>query len=118
IPQLGQSKADIYSVETAFIGSGARVDFAESSSVEAETVFNASNYWVDRLQKLTALEATGTRPFGLCYQRYLYRLKEAAIERVLRPWRTRLRGARALNVGCGWGYFEPLLADFGAGKIT
>lgn len=80
--------------------------------------FDAFQYWHERLKDGSSLEATGTRPFGEAYQRYLYRLKEGAILRVLRPWRDRLRGARVLNVGCGWGHFEPFFGRLGAAEVV
>jgi len=82
-----------------------------AESVHATDPFGAADYWACRLGEGALLEATGTRPFSEAYQRYLYRLKELAILRLLRPLRSRLRGARVLNVGCGWGHFEPFFDD-------
>jgi len=79
--------------------------------------FDASKYWAKRLHRSASLEATGTLPFDGRYQQWLYRLKEAAIHRALRPWRDRLRGASVLNVGCGGGYFEPFFAACGASQL-
>lgn len=80
--------------------------------------FDASSYWRERLASGERLAATGTRPFGPAYQRYLYRLKVAAIRRLLKPFRQQLQGARVLNVGCGWGYFEPVFAAMGARHVV
>jgi SAM-dependent methyltransferase len=80
--------------------------------------FDASSYWRRRLATGARLSATGTRPFGEPYQRYLYRLKVAAIRRLLKPFRHRLQGARVLNVGCGWGFFEPVFAAMGARHVV
>ncbi len=79
--------------------------------------FDASRYWSKRLHRSASLEATGTLPFDGRYQQWLYRLKEAAIRRVLRPWRDGLRGVSVLNVGCGGGYFEPFFAACGASRL-
>jgi len=87
---------------------------AASSTVE----FNASEYWRDRLASDPSLTGVGTRPFGAAYQRYLYRLKEAAIHRVLRIGRASVAGAKVLNVGCGVGYFELFFDRLGAARVT
>lgn len=87
---------------------------AASSTVE----FNASDYWRDRLASDPSLTGVGTRPFGAAYQRFLYRLKEAAIRRVLRNGRATVAGASVLNVGCGVGYFEPFFDRMGAARIA
>jgi len=81
------------------------------------TTFDPAAYWRERLVSLPSLAATGTRPFGLEYQPYLYRLKEAALRRALRGERRMLSGASVLNVGCGWGYFEPVFASWGARQV-
>lgn len=88
------------------------------SAVPRPNDFVPSTYWGGRLHERSPLEATGTRPFCARYQQYLYRLKEAAIMRVLRPVRARVRGASVLNVGCGWGYFEPFFARLGAAEVA
>jgi len=80
--------------------------------------FEPSRYWNSRLAEGIRLAATGTRPFGEYYQRYLYRLKDAAFRKLLKPYQHRLKGARVLNVGCGWGYFEPLFKELGAAEVT
>lgn len=87
---------------------------AASPTVE----FNASDYWRDRLANDPSLTGVGTRPFGATYQRYLYRLKEAAIRRVLCAGRANVAGASVLNVGCGVGYFEPFFDRLGASSVT
>ncbi len=98
----------------------------ELSTGHAES-FDAHAYWSGRLVEGRPMEAVGTRPFGENYQRYLYRLKEAAIRRVLRMADRRrprgagaalLHGAHVLNVGCGWGYFEPVFDRLGAASVT
>ena len=80
--------------------------------------FDAATFWDHRLGEGSHLEATGTHPFSEEYQRYLYGLKEVAIRRLLKPWAARLRGARVLNVGCGWGYFEPFFEACGASEVV
>ena len=84
----------------------------------AASRFDASTYWQERLGESPSLSTTGTRPFGEDYQRYLYRLKEVALRRLLRPCRDRLVGGCVLNVGCGWGHFEPFFANLGADRVT
>ncbi len=76
------------------------------------------SYWSNRLKEGSRLAATGTRPFGEEYQRYLYRLKERSITRILRPYRDRIQDGRVLNVGCGWGYFEPMFKRMGAREVV
>jgi SAM-dependent methyltransferase len=80
--------------------------------------FDARHYWARRLTDGAQLAATGTRPFGEDYQLWLYRLKEAAVRRAISQCRGDVSGADVLNVGCGWGYFEPLFAQWGAAQVT
>ncbi len=82
------------------------------------TQFDSQPFWSRRLEEQPALTGTGTAPFGPLYQRWLYKLKEVAIKKLLRPYRDRLQSAEVLNVGCGTGYFEPFFARYGAGHVT
>jgi hypothetical protein len=91
---------------------------ASAIKTPPQMAFDADAYWRDRLASNPTLESTGTRPFGLQYQRYLYRLKEAAIRRVLQTAGRSVRGAEVLNAGCGWGYFEPVFDAWGAAGVT
>lgn len=86
--------------------------------VQSVTQFDAAAYWNRRLTDDPSLTGVGTRPFGATYQRYLYKLKEHAIKRVLRQHRINLSGADVLNVGCGIGYFEPFFAQMNAKRIV
>jgi len=91
---------------------------AVHSGGQSVCAFDASAYWRRRLRDDPSLTGVGTRPFGATYQRYLYRLKEAAIGRILRAGKVSLDGASVLNVGCGVGYFEPVFARYGASRVV
>lgn len=83
-----------------------------------QTQFDSRLFWTRRLAAQPSLTGTGTAPFGPAYQHWLYRLKEAAIRRLLRPYHDRLKTSAVLNVGCGRGYFEPFFARYGTSRVT
>lgn len=95
-----------------------------SPDVEARTQsaaggpFDLRAYWRGRMEKHPPLQATGTLPFDELYQRWLYRLKERAIDNVLSAARLDLFGRQVINLGCGHGYFERFFASRGATRIT
>lgn len=72
----------------------------------ARPEFDPSAYWRTRLGREPSLRGTGTLGLSVGWQRWMYRGKVRAYERLLRRNRVSLRGAIAIDLGCGTGFFE------------
>lgn len=80
--------------------------------------FDATSYWQSRHSQRVGLEATGTLGAPLAWQRWMYRGKVRAFDHALAAAGFDLRGARALNFGCGTGFFEDHWEQQGAAQTA
>jgi 2-polyprenyl-3-methyl-5-hydroxy-6-metoxy-1,4-benzoquinol methylase len=77
--------------------------------LDSKMNFDPIRYWTERVGPDATLADTGVKDFSLGYNEKLYKLKTFAFKRLLGPHAAQLFGQRALNVGCGIGYFENWL---------
>lgn len=78
------------------------------------TDFDATQYWRSRHARYGGLAATGTLGGALPWQHWLYKGKLRAYGRMFARIGFGLKGKRALNFGCGAGYFEDHWERLGA----
>lgn len=66
--------------------------------------FDPALYWEDRLQQFD-LAAVGYRGLGLPYNRWLYRMRHAVFQRLVRSIRRDWNRAEVLDIGSGTGFY-------------
>jgi SAM-dependent methyltransferase len=89
-----------------------------SKSSPTDRAFDAVSYWSKRHRALAGLRATGTLGAPVGWQEWLYKGKLRAYLRGFHTIGFSLRGCRALNFGCGTGYFEDAWESLGAGDTA
>jgi SAM-dependent methyltransferase len=85
--------------------------------MSSEERFNAHEYWRQRLACAEGLRGTGSYGAPLSWQKWLYRGKERAYQRLLRRCGVRIAGTHVLDFGCGTGYFEDFWQSLGAHRV-
>lgn len=66
---------------------------------------SAKDYWEDRLRGGADLGSVGYRGLGLAYNRWMYRVRGRAFDRVVKRLDISLTDARILDIGSGSGYY-------------
>ena len=67
--------------------------------------FDAGAYWKDRLRNNFDLTGVGFRRRSQAYNRWVYRVRTHALDRIFADHDLPLKGRAVLDIGCGTGYF-------------
>lgn len=78
----------------------------------------AKSYWEERLSTDFSLGGVGDRRLGVAYNKWLYRARRRALGRALRLLRVDVAGKRALDLGCGTGFYVDYWLEKGASSVT
>ena len=82
-----------------------------------ETPYHPATYWTERFRDHFDLDATGYLGLGLGMNTWIYWRRRAAVRRLLRRHRIRVRGATVSELGVGSGYWVAEWRRLGAGRV-
>jgi SAM-dependent methyltransferase len=81
-------------------------------------MFDAAQYWEKRLSDDFSVTGTGHCGFSRKYNRFMYRLKRARLERARKKYNIAVAGKAILDIGCGTGFFVSYYLDHQAASVT
>jgi 2-polyprenyl-3-methyl-5-hydroxy-6-metoxy-1,4-benzoquinol methylase len=80
--------------------------------------FNAEHYWEDRLSRKFHLSGTGHIAFGRYYNKFLYKAKLKAINKVLQAHNISIHNKTICDIGPGTGFFIDFYHQKGGKSIV
>jgi 2-polyprenyl-3-methyl-5-hydroxy-6-metoxy-1,4-benzoquinol methylase len=81
-------------------------------------VFDAKQYWEDRLSEDYSLHGVGRLNWGIHWNRWMYRVRRVVFLRIVRSLSQNLDSSRVLDVGSGTGFYIERWRELGVRDIT
>ena len=80
--------------------------------------YEPERYWQERLSKNFSLGGAGHTGLGLEYNKWLYKARIRALNKLLKDEQINPRGKQILDIGCGTGFYIDYWDRLGAAEIV
>lgn len=86
--------------------------------MRAEKEYDPYRYWYELLSKDFSLSGVGFLGLGKAYNKWLYRARQRAFDRVVKKLPMYLGAKGVLDIGCGTGFYVNLWAERGVERLV
>lgn len=81
-------------------------------------IFDAKEYWEKRLKENYDLSGTGYAGLGICFNKWVYRVRKKVFRRLIRHFNSDLSRYDVLDIGSGTGFYLNLWKQAGARSVN